>query len=142
MRQARRYPDAHQWATAHNAELDQLDSMNAFRWISPDYITGKHVLVGTIMNYRYKRDSGGKIKALKARCAIRGDRMRPNLHFDPEKVATFMADKSSIRLLLALAARDDLLIEHFDIKCAYLHELYQHRNPAYVYVSHGFLMAQ
>jgi len=59
--------------------------------------------------------------------------MRPHLHYDPSKVATYMADKTCVRTVLALAAAQDLILGHMDITGAYLHEKYAHTTPVYVW---------
>ena len=53
--------------------------------------------------------------------------MEPNVHYDPEKTATYMADRAAIQKLFALAASRNMAIEHFDITGAYLYEKYQHK---------------
>ena len=35
-RQARKYPDAHLWAKAHDTELHKLDHMKAIHWLEPE----------------------------------------------------------------------------------------------------------
>lgn len=44
--------------------------------------------------------------------------MKPHIHFDPNKTTTYMADKSSVRLLFALVAFYKLNLEHIDIEAA------------------------
>ena len=56
------------------------------------------------MKFRYIRDHTGAVTACKARCAARGDRMTPGKHYDPDQVTTHMAEKTTLRLLLAIAA--------------------------------------
>ena len=83
------------------------------------------------MTYRYKRDKDGT--KYKARCSIRGDRMSAHVHYDPEKTATYMADRTTVRTLFALAASRNMTIEHFNITGAYLHEAYQHEKKVFVW---------
>lgn len=77
------------------------------------------------MTYRYKHGSDKNSIKRKARCSVREDRMKANVHYDPDKIATYMADRTTIRTLIAVAASNNM-IEHFDITGAYLHEKYQH----------------
>ena len=86
------------------------------------------------MGYRYKRDINGKVTKRKAHCAARGDTMIPNIHYDPERTTTYMTDKSSVRLLFAIAAAHNLLIEHIDIEAANLHEDFDHSGEKPFYV--------
>ena len=52
--------------------------------------------------------------------------MIPRVHFDPGKTTTYMADKTTVRLLFALAATFNMHNEHIDIKATYLHEKADH----------------
>ena len=56
----------------------------------------------------------------------------PGVHYDPDQTTTYMAEKTSVRLLLALCAAKNWVIEHFDITSAYLHERYTHSTPVFV----------
>ena len=84
------------------------------------------------MGYKYKRTAEGEIIERKARCSLRGDLMRPHQHFNPDHTAAPMADKSSIRLLLAIKAAHGRKAAHFDIKSAFTHEAYHYDADVYV----------
>lgn len=58
--------------------------------------------------------------------------MKPGFHYDPKHTTTYTADCTTQRMLIALHAAVNLLLEHFDIKSACVHEQYQHKNPVYV----------
>ena len=131
LKQAQQYPDADKWGQAHDKELDQLDKMQAIDWQSQTASNSRKDIIPTTMTYRYKRDQNGTRH--KARCSIRGDRMTPHKHYDPEKTATYMADRSTIRTMFAIAASYNMQIEHFDITGAYLHETYQHNRKVFVW---------
>lgn len=74
-----------------------------------------------MMFYKYKRDEDRTITQRKARCNLRGDFMKPGLHYNPRHTTTFTANRSTRRMLLALYTTQKLPVEHFDIKSAYLH---------------------
>ena len=48
--------------------------------------------------------------------------MIPHRHFDPEKTTTYMADKTTVGILFALAASFSMHIAHMEITAAYLYE--------------------
>lgn len=52
--------------------------------------------------------------------------MIPNFHFDSENPTTYIADKTTVRLLFAVATAFDIHIAHIDTKEAYLHEIFDH----------------
>ena len=84
------------------------------------------------MTYRYKRSLTGVLLERKARCALRGDLMVANVHFNPQYTAAHIADKSVVRLLLALTASLQLKIEHFDIKSAFVQKPYKFKKLVYI----------
>ena len=59
--------------------------------------------------------------------------MKPTVHYDPDKTTTYMADRTTIRALFAIAASMNMYVEHFDITGAYLHEQYQHHKKVFVW---------
>ena len=132
LKQARRYPDSNKWREAHNSELDKIDELQAIKWLPDDQIPQKARLIPLTMNYRYKRSPEQEITEHKARCAVRGDLMKPAIHYNPEHTAAHMADKATIRLLFAIQAAGGLASDHFDIQSAYIHEPYKFDKPVYI----------
>ena len=59
--------------------------------------------------------------------------MTPHIHYDPEKTATYMADRTTVRTMFAIAASMNMKIEHFDITGAYLHEEYKHTKKVFIW---------
>lgn len=58
--------------------------------------------------------------------------MKPYIHFNPKQTASYIADKTTIRLLLSLKAALNFQVDHFDISSAYLHEKCRYILPVYV----------
>lgn len=91
-------------------------------------------IIPMTMTNRYKTTSNTPTQLdRKARCSVRGDLMQPHLHYDPAQVATYMAEKASVRMIFALAAAQSLHLEHFDITAAYLYEQYQYDKLVYIW---------
>ena len=59
--------------------------------------------------------------------------MHPHIHYDPGRTATYMEDRTTIRSLFEIAASMNMLIEHFDITGANLHENYKHSKKVFVW---------
>ena len=76
------------------------------------------VIIGSRFVLRNKFKPDGTLERRKARLVARGFTQRPGIHFNE----TFApVDRlSSIRLLVALAARNGMLIQQLDITTAYL----------------------
>lgn len=94
--QARKYPDAVEWATAHNNELDQLDKTGVIKWLPDHDIPKSTKLIPLTMTYRYKRDPDGTITTWKARCSVRGEKMSPHVHFNRLETSSHNADKTTV----------------------------------------------
>ena len=89
-------------------------------------------LISLTMGYKYKRTAEGDITERKAQCSLRGDLMRPHQRYNPDHTAAPMADKITIRLLLAVKAAYGLPAAHLDIKSAFTHETYKYDADVYV----------
>lgn len=88
----------------HITSISQLDKPGAFRWQTSEEIKATCKPLETPMKYKFKLHATGNIEERKARRSICGDFMRPYTHYDPDTVATFAADKATIRLVLAFTA--------------------------------------
>ncbi|CDF38072.1 unnamed protein product [Chondrus crispus] len=58
--------------------------------------------------------------------------MKAGQHFDPNKTSTFMAEKTSVRTLLAMAAANQWPVQYMEITAAYLYESHDPKFPVYV----------
>ena len=57
----------------------------------------------------------------------------PPVHFNSVKTTTYMADKTTVRLLFAIAAAFQMHIANVHIKAAYLHEQFDHSGSEKLY---------
>lgn len=128
---AKLYPDKELWMEAIDSELNKLDSRQAVDWTTPTP-DGSSKPIPFTVNFEYKRDSSGQVIERKARFALRGDLMVPNVHYDPRKCSASMADKSTMRLLISIAADRKWPIEHMDMKSAYIHTLFRYLQSVYL----------
>lgn len=58
--------------------------------------------------------------------------MYPYEHYIPEHTTAPLADKTTIQMLLAIKAAYGLIVEHFYIKSAYVHEDCKYGKKVYV----------
>ena len=54
------------------------------------------------------------------------------IHYERESTAKYIAEKTSVRALIAIAAAKQLVVEHFDLTSAYLHEKYAPERKVYI----------
>jgi hypothetical protein len=62
----------------------------------------------------------GRLERRKARCTIRGDRMRPGVDFDEMQTASHMPSKSGRQFLLDVAAAEGAAVQSWDVPGAYM----------------------
>lgn len=63
---------------------------------------------------------------------VRGDDQIPHVHFDPDSISSPVADQAAILTALALAAGENLIIEHWHLEFAFLHGFFGPNEPLYV----------
>lgn len=122
-------PEARKWHAAMKEEMDALQDNNT--WIMTSLPPGKR-LIGCKWVYKLKTDSEGNIQRYKARLVAKGFTQREGL--DYSETFAPVVRYESIRMLLAIAASEDLEISKFDVKTAFLNgdleeELYMEPPP-------------
>ena len=130
--EARARPDAAVWREAMGRELDSLTDRHAFE--PTDLPVGRKA-IGVRWVYAYKYNPDGSIirGKEKARLVAQGFSQRPE---DFDETYAPVAKMTSIRIILAFAAANDLEIMASDVKTAFLHcklknELYCRQIPGH-----------
>lgn len=114
-----------------DVKLDKLDARGSVDWTTPDP-DKRHRPIPFTVNFEYKRDNQESILERKARFALRGDLMIPNIHYDPKTFSAPMADKATVRILISIAAENKWPLEHTDMKSAFIHTLFKYVQIVYV----------
>ena len=104
-------PDS--WKPAIQKELTACTRNKTWRVIRASDIPANRRCLYLLWVFKVKRDG-----TFKARLCVQGSRQVPGVDFDQSWAGTMRA--SSLRLLSALAARDQLLISRWDLTSAYL----------------------
>jgi hypothetical protein len=115
IREARKRPD---WPKWEEAMLDELNRLKvAGTWEAVEKPRGANV-VGSKWVYRIKKDSGGNIDKYRTRLVAQGFSQVPGIDYDD----TFapVVKSSSIRVILAFAARHSWPAHQMDVKSTYL----------------------
>lgn len=113
--EAMRRPDAHLWKLAIEDEIRSLCENET--WAAASLPHGRKALQSKWV-FKVKRDSNGNVERYKARLVIKGFQQRKGVDFS--EVFSPVVSKSALRMLLTIAAIDDLEIEQLDIKTAFL----------------------
>ena len=133
--EVKRRPEWPEWEKAINEELKTLEE--ASTWEISDLPEGAD-LVGSKWVFRIKKDASGRVVRYKARLVAQGfSQVEEVDYFDTYAP---VAKLSSLRTILALAARLDLELDQIDIKGAYLNGeltddeiIYMRQPPGYPY---------
>lgn len=88
----------------------------AIDWLKPDRVPKDRKKISLTMAYKYTLRADGTIDRRKVRCSIRGDLMRPILHYKPQMKTAYAIEKSTVRALYALTATNQHPLRHLDIK--------------------------
>jgi Reverse transcriptase (RNA-dependent DNA polymerase) len=70
---------------------------------------------------RTKLDAHGEVVKRKARINLNETQQQPGEHFDPDDLYSPVADKDTLRAVLAASAATDMHVEHWDFESAFLH---------------------
>jgi hypothetical protein len=114
-KQAISHPDKKLWEQAINSELDSLAEFNTFT-SCPLPIGRKPI--DTRWVFAVKRDSNGKIIRHKARLVVKGFQQKEGIDYNETFSPTVKI--KSLKILLAIAAQQDLEIKQLDFNTAFL----------------------
>ena len=114
-KEAMKRDDGDKWMDAAKEEYDSLIENKT--WSLVPLPKGRNP-ISCRWIFRIKRKADGSLDKYKARLVARGFTQKPGIDF--EETFAPVAKLSSIRLLLAIAAQENLLIGQMDVKTAYL----------------------
>src|SRR5258708_18566720 len=107
--------DAHKW---HEAALEELNAqLSNGTWVLEKLPPGKKA-IGSKWVFKIKRNADGTVERYKARIVAKGYNQRPG--FDYMEIFAPTMRQATIRLVLALAAIDDLHLCSVDISHAFI----------------------
>lgn len=109
-------PEAKEWQGAINEEIAAMKKNKA--WIPINQLPKDQKAVTSKIVFKKKLDSQGRVERYKARLVARGFTQRPGIDF--KEIFAPVIRYESIRVLLALAAKEDWNITQFDVKTAFL----------------------
>lgn len=120
------------WRQAIMREMESVEQNNT--WKLTDLPTG-HKMIGLKWIFKLKRDANGKIVKYKARIVAKGYVQEHGVDFD--EIFALVTRIETVRLLLALAAKNDWEVHHLDVKTTFLNGDIQ--EEVYVAQPEGFV---
>lgn len=104
-----------EWQQAMNLELETIEKNKT--WTLTDLPPG-HKAIGLKWVFKLKKDTEGNVVKHKARLVAKGYVQRKGIDYD--EVFAPVARLETIRLLLALSAKEEWEVHHLDVKSAFL----------------------
>lgn len=114
--EAKRRPNGHLWLAAAQEEMNAHHANGTWKLVQLP--PGKHA-IGSSWVFKEKNDADGGLERLKMRLVARGDRQRFGI--DYTEVFAPTSRMAAIRLILAIAAIEDLHLRSIDISHAFTH---------------------
>ncbi|KAL8157792.1 hypothetical protein AgCh_002484 [Apium graveolens] len=120
-----------EWKMAMENEIDAIERNNTWELVS---LPSGQKPIGLKWVYKLKRDAKGEIVKYKARLVAKGYVQRQGVDFD--EVFASVTRLETVRLLLALAAKNGWSVHHLDVKSAFLNN--ELEETVYVAQPEGF----
>ena len=118
LQQALDSQDSENWKEAIKEEIDALERNNT--WTIAPIPAGRTPITSTI-KFKRKLDSTGKTSRFKARLVARGFQQKEGIDYD--EIYSPVVKMDSIRILLAIAASEGLVLHQMDVKTAFLNSV-------------------
>ena len=124
------------WRQAMKEEMASIEQNGTWKLVN---LPHGHRPIGLKWVFKVKRDEAGAIVKHKARLVAKGYVQQEGVDF--EEVFAPVARMESVRMLLAVAAREGWLVHHMDVKSAFLNgelqeEVYVRQPPGFVAAGH------
>jgi hypothetical protein len=124
-------PDRNKWISAIKEELESLRRHGTYKLM--DLPSGRHA-VGSKWIFKIKRDSERKPIHYKARLVVQGFTQRKGLDF--QETFTPVAQMTSQRMVIAIAAAEGLELFQIDVANTYLNgvldaQIYMHQSTGF-----------
>lgn len=103
------------WKIAMKNEIDAIEKNNTWKLVE---LPSGHKPIGLKWVYKLKKDAEGNVTKHKARLVAKGYVQKQGIDF--EEVFAPVTRLETVRLLIALAAKNGWEVHHFDVKSAFL----------------------
>ena len=110
--------DCHQWVEARRQEYASIAENDTFEWLDPKDVPAGQNVIDTKWAHKLKRDEMRRPVRYKARLVAKGFRQIAGQDFGETRAP--VSRHSTLRVLLAIVASEDLELEQVDITTAFL----------------------
>ena len=109
-------PEKSAWQSAMEEEINSLHENESWELVKPP--PGRKI-VGCKWTYKKKLDENGQVVRYKARLVAQGFSQQYGTDYD--EVFAPVAKQTTLRTVLSVANRTNMIVKHLDIRCAYLY---------------------
>jgi hypothetical protein len=107
------------WKQAMDEEMSSMERFGVFKRVPREAVCGKQLL-GCRWVYKRKIGKNGEVTRYRARLVAQGYAQRAYSSYQPDEIFSPVVHKDTLRLLLSIAAAQDLRVYTADIKAAFL----------------------
>jgi hypothetical protein len=111
-------PDRRHWLNAIKTELEAVKQAGTYRLVPRSSVPNGANVIGYTWVFKIKNNADGSIARYKARICVDGSKQRPGIDF--EQTFAPVANATTVRLVLALAAAKGLHLKQYDVEVAFL----------------------
>ena len=111
--------EAEHWSEARDEEMKSMKRFGVYKRVPKSAARGKQIL-GVKWVFKRKTNKSGKVTRYRARLVAQGFRQREWDSFNPDDIHSPVVHKDSLRMLLSIAAAENLHVHQADVKAAFL----------------------
>ena len=111
--------EAREWKLARDEEMESMRRFEVYKRVPISQARG-HQILGARWVFKRKIGRDGRVSRYRARLVVQGYRQKPWDSFNPDEISAPVGHKDSIRLMLSIAAAENMHIHQADIKAAFL----------------------
>ena len=111
--------EAEHWSEARDEEMRSMKRFGVYKRVPKSAARGKQIL-GVKWVFKRKTNKSGKVTRYRARLVAQGFRQREWDSFNPDDIHSPVVHKDSLRMLLSIAAAENLHVHQADVKAAFL----------------------
>lgn len=84
------------------------EEFGTFKYVDSNKLLENAFIAKPVFTLRHKHSKHGKVTGYKVRASYPEDKLIPGVHYHPETIAEYVADRDAVRLMLAIAAQMSL----------------------------------
>ena len=108
------------WRAAITKELQAITDAGVYELVPASSLPAGTNVIGYTWVFRIKQNEDGSVARYKARLCCDGSRQKAGVDYGADKLYAPVANATTIRLVLAIATAQKMLVRQYDIEVAFL----------------------